>query len=248
MEKRIVGIIPARYKSSRLPGKPLVLLLGKPMIIWVAEIVAEALGIENTYVATDDSRIVETLEKNGFKTVLTSDRHLTGTDRLAEVARKIDADIYINIQGDEPTLDPGSIMKVIEVKKLFENEVVNAMTILSSDEDPASRNIPKVVFTEDLRMIYMSRLPIPGFKSAENKPDTYYKQVCIYAFNRAELQLYGEMQRKGKVEQHEDIEILRFLELGIPVRMVEVEGNTYAVDVEEDIPIVERRLKNLHNL
>ena len=248
MGKKIVGIIPARYKSSRLPGKPLVRLLGKPMIIWVAEIVAKALGIENTYVATDDLRIVETVEKNGFKTVLTSDKHLTGTDRLAEVAGKIDADIYINIQGDEPTLDPRSILKVVEVKKLFENEVVNAMTILSPDENPASQNIPKVVFTEDLRMIYMSRLPIPGFKSAENKPDKYYKQVCIYAFNKAELLLYGKMQRKGKVEQHEDIEILRFLELGIPIRMVEVDGSTYAVDVVEDIPVVEKCLKNLHNL
>jgi len=246
MKKHIIGIIPARYKSSRLPGKPLVELCGKPMIIWVAELTAKAMGKENTYVATEDQRIFDLVEKNGFKAVLTSDEHPTGTDRLAEVAEKIEADIYINIQGDEPTLDPASITRVIEAKLAMDHAVINAMAKISAQEDPNSVNIPKVVFNENLQMLYMSRLPVPGFKSPENKPADYYKQVCIYAFNRQQLTAYGKMKRKSRVEQSEDIEILRFFELGIPVQMIEVTANSYAVDVEADIPVVEKRLKEIH--
>ncbi|MEI7504252.1 MAG: 3-deoxy-manno-octulosonate cytidylyltransferase, partial [Paludibacter sp.] len=103
---KAVGIIPARYKSSRFEGKPLALILGKPMIIYVCEIVAEALGIENTYVATDDIRIFDCVTNLGFKAVMTPDNCLTGTDRLYEAAKLIKADIYLNIQGDEPMLNP----------------------------------------------------------------------------------------------------------------------------------------------
>lgn len=248
MKKRIIGIIPARYKSSRLPGKPLIELCGKPMIIWVAELTSLALGRENTYVATEDQRIYDLVEKYGFKAVLTSDEHPTGTDRLAEVAAKIEADIYINIQGDEPTLDPASIHKVVNAKLANDKAVINAMAPMADHEDPESVNIPKVVFNENLQMIYMSRLPVPGFKSLENKPSQYYKQVCIYAFNREQLLKYGMMRRKSAVEQSEDIEILRYFELGIPVQMVEVTANTYAVDVEADVPVVEKRLKEIHQL
>lgn len=248
MEKRIIGIIPARYKSGRLPGKPLVQLAGKPMIIWVAELSAKALGKENIYVATEDKRIKNVVESYGFKAVMTSDEHPTGTDRLAEVAEKIEADMYINIQGDEPTLDPASILKVIDAKNDMDDAVINAMAEISDHEDPSSVNLPKVACNEKLRMIYMSRLPVPGFKSVENKPDKYYKQVCIYAFSREQLLSYGRMKRKSMIEQSEDIEILRFFELGIPVQMVEVEGNTFAVDVESDVPVVEKRLKEIHGL
>jgi 3-deoxy-manno-octulosonate cytidylyltransferase (CMP-KDO synthetase) len=248
MGKRIIGIIPARFKSSRLPGKPLVQLAGKPMIVWVAELSAKALGKENVYVATEDYRIKDVVENSGFNAVLTSDEHPTGTDRLAEVAEKIEADIYINIQGDEPTLDPASILKVVAVKKSMPFAVINAMAGISDSEDPANVNIPKVVFNDNHRMIYMSRLPVPGFKNPDNKPDKYYKQVCIYAFNREQLLSYGRMKQKSAIEQSEDIEILRYFELGVPVQMVEVEGNTYAVDVESDIPVVENRLKEIHGL
>ncbi len=248
MGGKIIGVIPARYKSSRLPGKPLVELCGQPMIIWVAQLTAKALGKENTYVATEDQRIFDVVEKNGFKAVLTSDKHPTGTDRLAEVANKIEADIYINIQGDEPTLDPASINKIVEAKIKMEDAVINAMAELSDKEDPSNLNIPKVVFNEQQQLVYMSRLPVPGFKNSENKPAKYYKQVCIYAFTREQLLTYGNMKRKSQIEQHEDIEILRFLELGVPIQMIEVTANTYAVDVETDIPIVEKRLKEIHRL
>lgn len=248
MHKNVIGVIPARFKSSRLPGKPLVKLCGKPMIIWVAEIVAKALGRENTYVATEDQRICDVVEKNGFKAIMTSKQHQTGTDRLAEVAENIIADVYVNIQGDEPTLNPGSILKVVEIKKMMDHAIINAMAEISPNEDPASINLPKVVFNDKLQMVYMSRLPIPGYKSLANKPEKYFKQVCIYAFNREQLALYGSVKKKSKVEESEDIEILRCIDLGVPVQMVLVEGNTYAVDVLSDIPVVEKRLKEIHHI
>ncbi|HRZ42509.1 MAG TPA: 3-deoxy-manno-octulosonate cytidylyltransferase [Bacteroidales bacterium] len=246
--KKVVGIIPARYKSSRLPGKPLVPLLGKPMIIWVAEICAKALGADNTYIATDDYRIEDVVQKYGFLSIMTSPDHFTGTDRLVEVAEKIDADIYINIQGDEPTLDIASIYKIRDAKLNNDEAVINGMAEMLDTEDPSNVNIPKVMCNEQNLLMYMSRLPVPGYKSSDNKPGIYYKQICIYAFNRAQLFSFGRYGKKGRAEQHEDIEILRFFELGIPVQMIEVEGNTFAVDVQEDIQVVERRLQEIHNL
>jgi 3-deoxy-manno-octulosonate cytidylyltransferase (CMP-KDO synthetase) len=248
MNTKIAGVIPARYKSSRLPGKPLVLLLGKPMVIWVLELTSQILGKENTYVATDDNKILSVVHDYGFQAVMTSENHLTGTDRLSEFATKVSADIYINVQGDEPTLNPLSIQKVIDEKMRFPGEVINAMSELGKDENPSSVNIPKVITAPDNRMIYMSRLAIPGYKDENSKPEKYYKQVCIYAFNREELLAYGRHGKKGMQEQHEDIEILRFQDLNIPVRMVEVEGKTYAVDIPEDVAVVEKRLKEIHGL
>ena len=248
MEKKIVGIIPARYKSTRFPGKPLVKLLDKPMILWVAELSSEALGKENIFVATEDEKIKKIVEDAGFKVIMTSDKHPTGTDRLSEVARKVEADIYVNIQGDEPTVNPEVILQVIKRKLENPNYVINAMVKLSSNEDPHNINIPKVITNENNNMIYMSRLAIPGFKSIENKPVHYYKQVCIYAFSRDQLLKFGDFGRKSTLEKSEDIEILRYMDLNIPIKMIEVEGSSYAIDVKEDIVVVENRLKEIHNL
>lgn len=246
MNKKIIGIIPARYKSSRFPGKPLTELLGKPMIIWVAELSANALGRENVYIATDDVRIQTVVEEYGFNVVMTLDTHPTGTDRLVEVSNIVDADMYINIQGDEPTLNPNEILKVVNEKLKYPYTVINAMTELDDEEDPFNVNIPKVVVNESMNLLYMSRLPVPGFKDISNKPDKYYKQVCIYAFTKDELNKYGQYGRKSTTEKHEDIEILRFLDIGTPVRMIIVEQGSYAVDTVGDIQNVENRLKQIH--
>ena len=114
--KEIIGVIPARYKSSRFPGKPLQKILGKPMIIHVAEKVEQALGRENTIIATDDVRISEVVKSYGYQFIMTSENHKTGTDRLYEVSQKIEAKIYINIQGDEPVINPDDILKIAEHK------------------------------------------------------------------------------------------------------------------------------------
>jgi 3-deoxy-manno-octulosonate cytidylyltransferase (CMP-KDO synthetase) len=240
--ERIVGIIPARYQSSRFPGKPLALLLGKPMILYVAEIAAQALGKKNTWVATDDHRIADIVQNAGFNVTITSGTALTGTDRVWEAARHVKADIYMNIQGDEPLLKPKDIDLIAAEKKKREKGVVNGMCRLLAHEDPSNVNIPKVITTENNRMVYMSRAAIPGFKSSDNKPEYYMKQVCIYAFSYEELDAFGKLGRKSTLEKHEDIEILRFLDLYIPVFMVETDGTSLAVDIPEDVPIVEEAL------
>lgn len=243
---RTVIIIPARFKSSRFPGKPLVPLLGKPMILWVAELCAKALPKQDVYIATEDQRIAEVVEGAGFNAIMTSDKALTGTDRLAEAAAIIDADIYLNVQGDEPLLDPNDILKVLDFKKRHPQDVINGYCPISEREDPHNVNIPKVIFTDDHRLVYMSRLALPGFKSKENQPRVYYKQVCIYAFSREDLLRYGQFGRKSTLEQSEDIEILRFLEWGTSIRMVETQPGSLAVDVPEDVGIVEEALRNTY--
>lgn len=240
---RKIGVIPARYKSSRFPGKPLVDILGIPMIIRVARIVADALGKENTFIATEDSRIKAVVEEYGYNVVITSDTCLTGTDRVWEVAQKIKADIYLNIQGDEPLLNPLDILNISNEKEKFPNYVINGMIDLDLNEDPENINLPKVLVNNCNELIYMSRLPIPGIKDPSKGRPTYKKQVCIYAFNYEELKRFGETSKKAAYEKHEDIEILRFFDFSIPIKMVETSTSSIAVDVFEDVEKIESFLK-----
>lgn len=240
---KTIVVIPARYKSSRFPGKPLIKLLGKPMIQWVAELSARAVGSQNVYIATDDAQIEAVVNDMGYQVVMTSENCLTGTDRLAEVAKKVKADIYINVQGDEPLVNPEDIQKVIDAKLETPNEVINGYAVISENEDPNNVNIPKVIFTEDKRLVYISRQSLPGFKDDKNSPAEYYKQVCIYAFSQEELLEYGRFGRKSTLEHSEDIEIIRFLEWGQNIRLVRTRPGSLAVDVPEDVSKVELALK-----
>jgi len=241
---KVVGMIPARYKSSRFPGKPLVNLYGKPMVVRVADIAARALGAEYVYVLTDDVKIKDAVEHYGYKVLMTSDECETGTDRLVEGMKQVEADIYINIQGDEPILDYKEIIKVVEFKKKVGHGVINCMSKITEHEDPMSLNIPKIVASEkDRHLIYASRSLIPGSKIKSQKDSVYWKQVCIYAFSASDLKAFGETNGKCSLEIMEDIEILRFLELGIPVYMLETESFSLAIDVPEDIQNVEKVMK-----
>ena len=239
---KTIIVIPARYQSSRFIGKPLVPIANKPMIQHVAEIGSSVVGKENVYVATDDSRIKEVVENLGYRFVMTPDSCLTGTDRIALVAKEIEADIYVSVMGDEPLIDPNDIQRIITHKKTFPNDIINCYTKINEQEDPEDNNIPKVVFTEDQRLIYISRQPLPGFKSMENKPKLYYKQVNLYAYNKQELLDYNKFGRKSIIEEHEDIEILRFFELGKTIRMIETKAGRKSVDVPEDVQKVEQLL------
>ena len=239
---KTVIIIPARYKSTRFPGKPLTPIQGKPMILWVAELCAEVLPAEFVYVATEDFQIKEIVEKAGFNVVMTSNKCPTGTDRIAEAATQIEADIYINVQGDEPLLNPADILTIIETKKMHPNEVINGYCKIGDNEDPESVNIPKVIFNENQQMVYMSRNLVPGTKTKEFVPPNYYKQVCIYAFNKQELSDFSEFGRKGTLEYYEDIEILRFLDIGVNIRVVETKNISLAVDVPKDVLRVEEEI------
>lgn len=240
---KTVIIIPARYASMRFPGKPLVSLYGKPMILWVAELSAKAIGKDNVYVATDDQRIVNVVEHAGYQAIITSAVALTGTDRVAEAAKKIDADIYVNVQGDEPVINPDDIIRIRDAKIKNMDCVINGFTWLSDKEDVDSINIPKVITNEKGQLVYMSRVALPGFKDYNNAPTRYKKQVCIYAFTRRELNAFSSFGRKSVLERSEDIEILRFLEVGINVFMVETTPGSLAVDVPEDVNILDNELK-----
>lgn len=242
---RSVVVIPARFGSSRFPGKPLVKLLGKPMILWVAELSSKAVGNENVYIATEDQRIVEVVNEAGFQSVMTSSEALTGTDRLAEAAQKIEADIYINVQGDEPLADPKDIIKIRDEKLKNIESIVNGFSWISEDEDPNNINIPKVITNEINELIYMSRTALPGYKDEKNAPLSYKKQVCIYAFTKKELKEFYSFGRKSQLEKSEDIEILRFLELNKTIRMVETKPGSLAIDIPEDVEIVEAALRKL---
>lgn len=243
---RTVVIIPARFSSSRYPGKPLVPLLGKPMILWVADLAACAVGHEDVYVATDDERIARTVEEAGFRFVMTGPAH-TGTDRIAEAAFEIDGDIFINVQGDEPLVDPEDILKIRDAKLRNPEKVINGYARITDSEDPSNVNIPKVITNENDVLVYMSRLPVPGFKEGKNAPVQYKKQVCIYAFSKDELLRFRDFGRKSTLEQCEDIEILRFFELGVPVLMVQTKPGSLAVDVPEDVAKVESALRGLQS-
>jgi len=236
-------IIPARYRSTRFPGKPLALLLGKPMIVWVAELSARAVGKSNVYIATDDNRIMSEIKKFGFNVVMTSDKALTGTDRVAEVSNQINSDVYLNVQGDEPLVMPEDIIKIRDAKLSNMDMIVNGFSWLSNDENPENINIPKLVTNENNELIYMSRLAVPAFKQSKLKPPKYKKQVCVYAFTKNELEAFHGFGRKSNLEKSEDIEILRFFELKKKILMVETNSVSLAVDVPEDISKVEEALK-----
>ena len=245
---KTIVLIPARYKSTRYPGKPLVLLLGKPMILWVAELSAQAVGRDNVYVATEDRRIADVVEAAGFNSIMTSGEALTGTDRLAEAAEQVRADIYINVQGDEPVVNPQDIIKIRDRKVANMGAVVNGFCWMDDKETPTSVNIPKVVTNEAGYLVYLSRCALPGYKEPKQAPSRYKKQVCIYAFTKDELAAFKSFGRKSELEAHEDIEILRFLELNKAIQMVETSGGSLAVDVEEDVFPVETLLRQIHRL
>lgn len=242
---RSVVVIPARFGSSRFPGKPLVKLLGKPMILWVAELSSKAVGSDNVYIATEDQRIVDVVNEAGFQSIMTSNKALTGTDRLAEAAEQISADIYINVQGDEPLADPKDIIKIRDEKLKNIGFIINGFSWISKDEDPNNINIPKVITNEVNDLIYMSRIALPGYKDEKNAPLSYKKQVCIYAFTKQELKDFYSFGRKSQLEKSEDIEILRFLELNKTIKMVETKPGSLAVDIPEDVLLVEAELKKL---
>ncbi len=242
-----VVIIPARYNSSRLPGKPLVRLIDKPMIIWVAELSEVAVGKENVYVATDDSVIADIVTQAGFNVIITSSDCLTGTDRVAEAANQIEADIYINVQGDEPLVNPQDIIKIIKTKEKHYDDIINGYCQLEVNENPNNTNIPKVIFNQSKSLVYISRLAIPGFKN-KNQVPKYYKQVCIYAFNLKELNTFVTFKEKTDIEKSEDIEITRFFETSINIRMVETSLGSAAVDVPKDVLKVENELIKRNNV
>jgi 3-deoxy-manno-octulosonate cytidylyltransferase (CMP-KDO synthetase) len=234
-------VIPARFASSRFPGKPLADILGKPMIRHVWERCVAATPAKHVFVATDDARIRGACEAFGARVLMTSADCLTGTDRVAEAALGLDYAFLVNVQGDEPLLDPADIRSVVQAWREHGGAVVNAMTPIRDEREYWSRNVPKVVTSHDDRLLYMSRAAIPASKSGLF--DKAWKQVCIYCFSPAQLAAFSAVRAKGTIERIEDIEILRFLDLGFEVRMVELDSASIAVDTPEDLERVVHALR-----
>lgn len=235
---KIIGIIPARYKSSRFPGKPLVDICGKPMIYWVYNQAKKVEDFSEVYVATDDERIKKACEENDINVIMTSEEHKTGTDRIGEVARKIEADLYVNIQGDEPLIEPETIRSaIIPFYSDKDLKVTNLMTQIKDPVDALNCTVPKVITNRDNIGIFLTRAMAPYPKGSIDYK--FYKQVCVYGFRPDALQFYCESPR-GKIESIEDIEILRFIESGYRVQYVEVKSDTVAVDTPNDLERVRR--------
>ena len=226
-------IIPARYESSRLPGKALIELDGLPMIVRTWRQCAKAIEAKSIFVATDDFRIEAVCADFGIQTILTSPDCLTGTDRVAECALHLDAEVLINVQGDEPVFNPEDLDKLIEAAHRYPDEVLNGVCEIRDISQFECGSIPKVVTRADGRLLYMSRASIPTTKQFDYVKA--WRQVCSYVFPYAALKAFASQSTKTPLEQIEDIEILRFLELGFEVRMVPLSDDSISVDLPEDI-------------
>jgi 3-deoxy-manno-octulosonate cytidylyltransferase (CMP-KDO synthetase) len=238
---KIIGIIPARYKSNRFEGKPLAEINGKPMIWWVYHQATKVTEFSNVYVATDDERIKNVCDNLGVNVVMTSDTHMTGTDRIGEVARMFEADLYVNIQGDEPMIEPNTIRQAILPFLKYEDlQVSNLMTKIDDPVDLINFTVPKVIVNKDNIGLFLTRSAAPYPKGSIDFD--YYKQVCVYGFKPQALEFYCNSPR-GKIEKVEDIEILRFIEAGYRVQFVEVESETVAVDTPKDLDRVKKLMK-----
>ena len=233
-------IIPARYQSSRFPGKPLVEILGISLIERVWKQCIKAVDQKKIYIATDNDKIFEHVQGFGGQAIMTSTACLTGTDRVYEAACQLGLSNVINIQGDEPLIEPKDITLFIDKMETFPDKVFNGMSRISDEEEYRSTTVPKVVARPDGRLMYMSRAAIPTNKNLEFC--TAYKQVCIYAFPVAKLSEFVKEGIKTPIEEIEDIEILRFLEKNIEVEMIEISKNSLAVDVPSDIAKLERAI------
>jgi 3-deoxy-manno-octulosonate cytidylyltransferase (CMP-KDO synthetase) len=226
--------------STRLPGKPLIDILGKSLVQRTYDQCAKVISRERIYVATDSHKIKDHCENLGIKVVMTSVECLTGTDRIAEVSDIIDADYYINVQGDEPLINPQDILDVEKSVLEYPGEIINGFAPIETEEMYRSLTIPKVLCRPDGRLLYMSRSPVPGNK--KNEFIKSWKQVCVYAFPKNALKKFASLGRKTELEEMEDLEILRFLEMGYEVRMIPLSKDSIAVDTPEDVHKVIRVL------
>lgn len=239
-------VIPARYASTRLPGKPLLDIGGKPMVAWVVER-AMLSGAKQVVVATDDVRIMEALKQQGYDALMTSVDHVSGTDRIAEVALKqvwSDDAIIVNVQGDEPLIDPALIIEVAATLNNSNDAVMaTACHAIHNKADFLNPNVVKVVLDAQSNALYFSRAPIPYPRdtfAATDLPNNIpaYRHVGIYAYRASFLKQYAKIQPSG-LEQFECLEQLRVLHRGYKIVVaVSVKAPAIGVDTQEDLDYV----------
>lgn len=249
--EKIVAIIPARYDSSRFPGKVLALLAGRPLVFHTYERTCKASLVDEVIVATDNPEVEQQLVALGVQVAMTRSDHSTGTDRIAEVAEQIDADIVVNVQGDEPLIDPATIDAT--VRAVLDSADVPMATARHSITDPAEiadPNVVKVVCDAQGRALYFSRSPIPHDREGADAPaeaGRYWQHVGIYVYRRDFLLQYARMT-PTPLEKRERLEQLRALEHGYSIAVVDTDYRSIGVDTPEDLErvrgILEAQLVN----
>jgi 3-deoxy-manno-octulosonate cytidylyltransferase (CMP-KDO synthetase) len=232
------AVIPARFQSTRFPGKPLALIMGKPMLQWVYESVREARLLNRVMIATDDHRIYEAALSFGAEVAMTSAAHASGTERAAEVAAALADDIIVNVQGDEPLITGEAIDRLVSglaSSGMMMASLMARVTDLDLLRDP---HVVKVVTDEAGNALYFSRAPLPY-----QAPDFFYQHIGIYAYRKNYLLALARLS-PTRLERHEKLEQLRVLEHGDRIRMIEIDRPTLSVDTPQDIIKVENFLKN----
>ena len=241
---RIVAVIPARMGSSRFPGKPLASLLGRSMIEHVFRRAAMCDQLGAVYVATCDEEIRTVVEGFGCAVIMTSASHERASDRVAEAAARLEADIIVMIQGDEPMVTPDMIVAAVTpMLKDSSVECVNLARRIVSHEEYVDRNTIKVVMNVHGDALYFSRSPIPAIDFARAERLPVFKQVCVIAFRREFLRTLASLPQTP-LERAESIDMLRVVEHGFRVRLVETEADTHAVDTPDDLRLVETLMKD----
>jgi len=240
---QVVIVIPARYGSTRLPGKPLVSLAGKPMVQRVYERAKLAKTAGRVIVATDDERIASKVREFGGEAKITRTDHRTGTERIAEVAAHVDGKVFVNVQGDEPLLDPAAVDAAVTA--LLEQPVAAIATVAVAIRTPADimdPNVVKTVLDFEDNALYFSRAPIPWVRDSAHKTHArHLKHLGLYVFQREALLEYPTLPQ-GELERLEQLEQLRWLENGWKIRVASVEHDAVSVDVPEDVERVEKLL------
>ena len=240
-----VAVIPARYESSRFPGKPLAQIAGRAMIERVYEQAKKAKQVARVVVATDDERIVQAVKSFGGEAMLTRKDHHCGTERVAEVAAHISAAIYVNVQGDEPIVDPEAIDALVgALEEDAEIHVATPCSLIRLPAEIMDPNVVKAVIDFDGNALYFSRAPIPWVRdTGANVAARHWKHIGLYAFRHEALLDFPTLP-PGELERVEQLEQLRWLENGYKIRVVESEYGAVSVDVPADIAKVEKILRD----
>ena len=240
---KIIGVIPARYGSSRFPGKPLADICGKPMLWWVYQQAKKVKEFDNIYVATDNRRVADLCEQHDMNYVMTGE-HSTHIARVHEFSTKVDADYYVNVNGDEPLIEPETIRAIIPAEPSSEPKVLGLMKILRDPVELIDPTNIKVATNKDGVAMYISRSPIPyPYKSIFFE---YKKAIGVECWNKAALELFVNSE-PGQMEVIEDLVALRFFENGCPMHYTLVESNSLSVDTPKDLEKVRVIMQGLLN-
>jgi 3-deoxy-manno-octulosonate cytidylyltransferase (CMP-KDO synthetase) len=229
---RVLGVIPARLASTRLPRKVLRDIAGKPMLAWVYERARAAPDLTDTLIATDSDEVVAACRRLDIPAMLTSGEHRSGTDRVWEVAQSRPADVYVNIQGDEPLITPGHIARLVEPFRRARDTEVSTLCIVATPEEITSTTVNKVVFGAGGRALYFSKFGVPFDR--DGRGVTRYKHVGLYAYTKPALERFHALP-PSRLEQVEGLEQLRFLEHGVAITVMETTEPTIGVDTEDDL-------------